>query len=712
MATAATAIVVSLAQLRPGHEAKPPVNIRATDPGSGDVALLAANIADRIEAGDRPLIEPLVVVEGPKPRGAPRLYYVCNGGRRLAALTRLLNQGIVTEALQLPVIVEDRKAGLEASTTAAVTAAPHHPVEQFEAFAKVAEGRPETERVGYIARRFGLTERRVRQVLALGNLAPAVRQAWRDQKINQETAQAFAVEPDQEKQAQLLADLSQRLHFLSPYDVRAALLRHRVKTNDPRVAMVGLQLYLDCGGTLTGDLFTEDRYIEDPALLQRLLDQRRADITTRLLDDGWGWVFWEGTPEAEGCWGWKWDSRAPVWTAEAEAERARLENERKAIIAAGQARVAADEPFEDDDAEIYGDDEDGEGGPYAMAEEAPAPAQPLAAELAEIDARLAALKLQATFDAYPAEARANLAVIVSANVKGAAFYPGYTPPALNPQASGDADADDTGEEAYTPPAHEPPPPPETAELPRAARQSLSLVANRAAAATLAGDPHLAMALLAAAWIIRSNRISGTDVSYTSANQVPLVVSDQGLGHGPDQIARSGKKDAPRPTFAALAAELAKAPRGLVHETLAKLAAGALDLTNDTLENRNAYAGAKHVSPAGAAAFLAALPAAAFEKNAQLILSAEADALFADWPKAALVAAVKEMDGEEAAATAAKAKKGNLVALVAERAKATGWLPESLRLTSPAQAEGDVSRQPDGDAMDDGEAGDDELGEAA
>jgi ParB family chromosome partitioning protein len=702
MAAAASPVLVTLAQLRPGTEAKPPVNIRATDPATADIATLAANIADRIAAGDRPLIEPLVVVEGPKPRGGARLYYVCNGGRRLAALTRLLGQGIVTEALELPVIVEAKGAGLEASTTAAVTAAPHHPVEQFEAFARIAEDRPEAERVAYIARRFGLAERRVRQVLALGNLSPAVRQAWRSAKITQETAQAFAVEPDQAKQAALLEELSHRMGYLSPYDVRSALTRDRIRSTHAHVGFVGLQAYLAAGGTLTGDLFTEERYIADTALLDRLVGEKRDAITADLKAEGWGWVFWAGTPEAADYWQWPRDHRQPSWTTETKSELERLQAELTAIDAAGQARLVAEDaeddthdedgfPADDDDAEVYGEDEPGA-----------APADTLAAERQDLVIRMKRLKDGADRAAWSQEEKANFAVVVGwRDLFGVFTAPGYIPPALQPpQEASSADTGDAGEAADTPSANEPPPPPVTAELPRTARQSLSLVANRAAAATLAGDAHLAMALLAAAWIIRSHRMMGHGIASSRNNMVPLIVSDDGIGHGPG-IGHSDKADAPSPTFAVLAAELTKAPRGLVQETLAKLTAGALDLTNDTVENRNNYVGQKSVSPGGVAAFLAALPARAFETNARLILSQEADALFADWPKAALVAAVKEMDGEAAAAQAAKAKKGNLVALVAERAKATGWLPPALRLSDPADA-----------ADADSEDGDDEIGEAA
>jgi ParB family chromosome partitioning protein len=679
-----------LAQLRPGHEASPAVNIRASDPAAADVAALAANIKDRIAAGDRPLIEPLVVVEGPKPRGAPRLYYVCNGGRRLAALTRLCGQGIITESLEVPVVFEDKAAGLEASTTAAVLATPHHPVEQFEAFVRIAEARasrPEGETIDFIAHRFGLTHRRVRQVLALGNLAPAVRQAWRQGKITREAAEAFALAADHARQETVLADLSRGYGGIYPSSVRSALTSDRVRAGSTAVAFVGLEAYREAGGTLTGDLFTDERYIDDIALLQRLTEEKRQQIAADYRAEGWGYVFWSGTPEAEGYWTWPHQPRDAVWAVEAATQRDRLRNEIAAIDASRRAREEA--PVDEDEDigdEILGETDDG---PLSAQDGEHEPGwkqelETLAEQRWRLQHQLEALRREAELAAWPREEREDLAVILSFN-GGLVAHPGRVPPGLAGEdaSRGAEDGDPAGDaDACVPP----PPPPETADLPRHALQSLSRVANKAAAATIASDLDLAFTLLAASWIARSHR--HTRDSSAAINKAPLTIGDRGLGDGPaTRLVEELKQPFSTATLPALAGAIANIPRGKRFELIAALAAASLDLSHETIEGRHTDAQMKHVSDVAAAFTRHFLPAAAFETNARLILADEADNIFADWPKAALVAAVKEMDGEEAATSASKAKKASLVTLVAERARATGWLPPGLRGHHP-EAEDD------------------------
>jgi ParB family chromosome partitioning protein len=715
---AASPTTLPFAQLRPGHEASPPVNIRATDPASADVAALAANIADRIAAGQSPLIEPLVVVEGPKPRGGARLYFVCNGGRRLAALTRLVDQGIITEAQQLPVVVEGKAAGLEASTTAAVLAAPHHPVDQFEAFARIAATRPggAEGNVEFIARRFGLGLRRVRQVLALGNLSPAVRKAWKEGRISRETAEAFAIEPDAEVQSTLLDNLSHRGFSISPYEVRRSLLADRISASSDKVGFVGLDTYLAAGGTLTGDLFTDERYIEHPALLQRLALERREAVERDFRDAGWGFIFWRNTPEAQNFWSSQQEPREAVWTPEAEARADVIRNEIAAIDAARQAREAdaEDDDAEDDDAEIYEDEPEDDVADWREGDDEPAApaADSLADQRAALHAELVSLRQAAECAGWTREERAGLAVILDWRQGSLTVDAGYVPPALATHeadtAEGVPEDDREGDDTPQPPAE-----PEAPGLPRAALQSLSLVANRAAAATIAADADLALSLLAASWVARANAL------HTPGNSVPLIVASRGLHDGPasDMLTELVAGDGGRPDrwdktrriadFAGLASAIADMSRPRRLELVAALAAAAVDLTHDTIENRSGSA--KNVDAGGVASFLATLPAQAFETNARLILSApgEAEAIFGDWPKEALVDAIRAMDGDEAAKQAARAKKAALVTMVADRARGTGWLPKGLRLASPAQAEGAASSQPDGDAMDDGDADDEQ-----
>ncbi|WP_439572608.1 hypothetical protein [Phreatobacter sp.] len=745
--TAAAILHLPLGLLRPGHEANPPVNVRvAADDAS--VAALARNMADRLAAGKPALVEPLTVVEGPKPRGRERLYYVANGGRRLLALQRLAAAGgTLAETLTLPVLVQPRAEGLEASTTAAVLSQPHHPIDQLEAFAQLWPDRPEAERVALIAARFAMAPKRVRQILALGSLAPAVRAAWRTGEIDARQMQAFAVEPDHREQERVLDAIQGRSHWdRTPHMIRRLLIAGRIEATDLEVALVGLDTYRAAGGTLTGDLFSGQRFIADRPLFDRLLERRRAEIETEIFKAGWGFAFWSTDDRALGWRGWTRIHNAgrlePVWTPEAEAEHDRLTNELAAIAASSHATTAP----ADDDTDNTDDDSDPADEPDAVEppadplgeefeldaadgsdeqdeDEAEEETAPLAARAAWIRARLGQLDRDAFAAAIPADARAGLAAIVAPQVLvggacAVAIHYGYVPPAFagaqahdNPDdADPDEDEDDRHSEqnGASGPASDEGAPSGTAgevstnddspALPRAALQSLSLVANRAAAATVAADPDLALTLLAAAWIARA----GSRV-HEPGNGVPLIVSSNGLNQGPlaDRIAtlvageggakgRWGTERAPH--FAGLVRAIGAMPRAERLSLVAALAAGALDLSNDTLENRNSHAGQKNVNANGHTALMTALPPATFATNARLLLagSGEAEALFADWPKAALVDAIRDMDGEDAAKQAAKAKKGDLVALTAARALATGWLPVSLRLAVEAETEGPVN----------------------
>lgn len=545
------------------------------------------------------------------------------------------------------------------------------------------------ETIDFIAHRFGLTHRRVRQILALGNLAPAVRQAWRQGKITREAAEAFALSPDHPRQEQVLADLSRGYGGIYPSSVRSALTSDRVRASSTAVAFVGLESYRAAGGTLTGDLFTDDRYIDDAELLQRLTEEKHQSIAAEFRAEGWGYVFWSGTPEAEGYWSWPHDAREPVWTAEAAAERDRLNNEIAAIDAARRAREEA--PVDDDDDTDDGDEDYAEAdeGPLALADETEDAEGEAFETLADqrwrhVD-KLEALRREAQLAAWSREEREDLAIILSFN-GSLVVHPGRVPPGLaGSEDDGGEGSDDGDTETESETGDEPPPPPpETADLPRHALQSLSRVANKAAAATIASDFDLAFTLLAASWIARTHR--HTRDSHVAANKAPLTIGDRGLGDGPAKHLVDELQKPAAGTFPAIAAVIAAMPRGKRFELIAALAAASLDLSHETIEGRHADAQMKYVSAEAAAFTQRFLPAADFETNARLILADEAEAVFADWPKAALVAAVKEMDGEDAATSAAKAKKASLTALVAERAKATGWLPPGLRGHRPAVAD--------------------------
>ena len=59
----------------------------------------------------------------------------------------------------------------------------------------------------------------------------------------------------------------------------------------------GWKLYREAGGSTRADLFGNEVYLEKPALLQRLAEEKLGGIRKELEAEGWGWV--EINPERD-----------------------------------------------------------------------------------------------------------------------------------------------------------------------------------------------------------------------------------------------------------------------------------------------------------------------------------------------------------------------------------------------------------------------------
>jgi len=236
------------------------------------------------------LISPLVVriADAGAARGKER-YEVIDGRRRWQALQRLAKAKTIPRDHPVPVIVrtENEAAALETSLIANTVRLPMHPSEQYEVLSRLAaQGVTEDE----LAARFGLPERTVRQQLALGRLAPEVRAAWREGKIDACIAQAFALHPDHAVQAETLRRLSQQ-RMLTEWSVRRELASGRVRADhSAELAFVGEAAYRAAGGRISDDLFEDHRYVEDVTLLHKLARERLAAECDRLRAAGWAWA--------------------------------------------------------------------------------------------------------------------------------------------------------------------------------------------------------------------------------------------------------------------------------------------------------------------------------------------------------------------------------------------------------------------------------------
>jgi ParB family transcriptional regulator, chromosome partitioning protein len=223
------------------------------------------------------------------PRGGPTgRYFVVAGGRRLAALCSLAKAGKIGRTARISCrIVEDAEA-TEASLAENVVRVAMHPADQFEAFSRLAQEGRSAER---IAERFGVTTLTVRQRLKLAAVSPALLDRYREGRMGLDTLTAFAVTDDHAAQERAWHQVEyQGAH---PHAVRRLLTEGRVPADDRRVAFVGLAAYEAAGGGIETDLFAEDgaAWLTNPALLDRLTMEKVATEAERLrLAEGWKWA--------------------------------------------------------------------------------------------------------------------------------------------------------------------------------------------------------------------------------------------------------------------------------------------------------------------------------------------------------------------------------------------------------------------------------------
>jgi ParB family transcriptional regulator, chromosome partitioning protein len=260
-----------------------------------DVAPLAAMIA---ACG---LIDPLVVRERPD---AGAEFEVLSGGRRWRALRLLADKGLLDGGAATRIKVEvhygaDADA-LRIALAAAVAPRPQHPVDEYEAFAKLADLGFAVEE---IARDFGESERHVRQRLALGGLAPRLRDMWRKGEIDAEAAKAWASGPLEAQEA--LLDKTLDKHGLGAVNMAHLVrreLRGDVMPDRSPVARFILSdagrvaAYVAAGGRVTDDLF-QPTGLRDAAIAERLANELLRGAAQHVAQAE-GWAL--GAVEADG----------------------------------------------------------------------------------------------------------------------------------------------------------------------------------------------------------------------------------------------------------------------------------------------------------------------------------------------------------------------------------------------------------------------------
>ena len=210
------------------------------------------------------------------------------GGRRLRALQLLVKQDRLAPDAPVPCIIRDKGLAEEDSLAENVQRAALHPVDQFRAFKTLRErGRSEDE----IASAFFVSVSVVRQRLKLAAVAPALLDLYADDRLTLAQLMAFTVSPDEARQMEVWKAV-EKGHAREPWQIKRLLTEGAVRGGDKRARFVGVEAYVEAGGEVLRDLFSEadDVWLADSALVARLAAEKLEAAANAVHAEGWNWV--------------------------------------------------------------------------------------------------------------------------------------------------------------------------------------------------------------------------------------------------------------------------------------------------------------------------------------------------------------------------------------------------------------------------------------
>lgn len=214
--------------------------------------------------------------------------YVIAGNRRLDVLREIHSGAVASKIITVPTIDVDsyNNGDPRELAYAANVSLPPHAVDRYEVFSMlIDDGMSRAD----LAARYVLTDRQVSQVLALANLIPEIRDAWRSEEIDAETAEAFTLAPSMEEQRKAFVALK-KVGNLADYAVTQRFVGKQ-RDIGRTLLFVGKERYIEAGGKVHDDLFRTNHTVSDQPLLMKLVSERYEAEIKRLVEvDGWAWA--------------------------------------------------------------------------------------------------------------------------------------------------------------------------------------------------------------------------------------------------------------------------------------------------------------------------------------------------------------------------------------------------------------------------------------
>jgi len=163
-----------------------------------------------------------------------------------------------------------------------------HPLDQFRAFQAMREtGMSEEE----IAAAFFVSANVVKQRLKLTSVSEPLLDAFAGDEMNLDQLMAFTVNPDHTRQEQVWEAVRQSYNK-QPYQIRRMLTEDAVRAADKRVQFVGIDAYVEAGGSVMRDLFESDDggWLQDVGLVDMLVTEKLNEEAEAVRSEGWKWI--------------------------------------------------------------------------------------------------------------------------------------------------------------------------------------------------------------------------------------------------------------------------------------------------------------------------------------------------------------------------------------------------------------------------------------
>lgn len=242
-----------------------PLNVRKS--GAEDVDDLVLSIRSF------GILQPLLV------REIDGAFEVVAGQRRYRAYGVLVGEGL-TEPMPCAVMEDgDDAKAIEASLAENLERLPMDDLDQYGAFAElVAKGRS----IEDIASHFGITERMVRQRLALANLDKRILVLYRRDDIRADTLRILTLATKKQQKAWL-----KRFRDPEDYAPQGRTLRQWLLGGEQIATSAALFELESYKGSIVSDLFGEDAYFADPESFWVLQRQAIETAAERYRGNGW-----------------------------------------------------------------------------------------------------------------------------------------------------------------------------------------------------------------------------------------------------------------------------------------------------------------------------------------------------------------------------------------------------------------------------------------